>query len=146
MSLKVEHKISIQAAPERVWKAWVEDMNQWWIQPYYNDEVRATGHHIEPRLGGRYTEDWGDEGRGFLIGTILEWDPPSLLAHTWTERDWGGANTLVRLELKAEGRSGTLLTFMHDGFEHVPDGEHQRGEHEHGWGDLINHFKSTLEK
>jgi uncharacterized protein YndB with AHSA1/START domain len=146
MSHKVEHNITLAATPERVWRALVEEMNQWWTKPYYNNEEHMTGQHMEQGLGGRYIEDWGDKGEGFLIGTIVEWLPPFLLAHTWTERDWGGVNTLVRLELAPDQHGGTTLKFTHDGFEHVPDSAHQRDEHQHGWGDLIGKLKTYLEK
>ena len=56
MSDRVESSITIAAAPERVWKAWVEDMNQWWTKPYYNDHARVTGLQMEPGLGGRYIQ------------------------------------------------------------------------------------------
>ncbi len=145
MSSKVEHTLNIKAAPERVWKAWVEEMNQWWTKPYYNDPGRVRGQHLEPRLGGGYIEDWGDQGEGFLIGTIREWLPPTLLTHTWTERGWAGAETLVRLELATDPRGGTILKFTHEGFERVTNGEQERGEHQRGWGDLLAKLKTFLE-
>ncbi len=146
MSSKVEHQVTIHATPTRVWKAWVEEMNQWWTKPYYNDEERVTGQHMEPRLGGGYIEDWGDKGEGFLIGTVKEWLPPALLAHTWTERDWAGADTFVRLELAPDPGGGTRLKFTHEGFERVPDGAHRCSEHEYGWSDLIAKLKAYLER
>ncbi len=146
MSSKVEHQLTINAAPKRVWKAWVEEMNQWWTKPYYNDEARVTGQHFEPRVGGCYIEDWGEEGEGFLIGTVKEWLPPTLLAHTWTERDWAGADTFVRLELAPDPGGGTRLKFTHEGFERLPNSARRRSEHEHGWSDLIGKLKAFLER
>ena len=33
--MKVERSIVIAAQPERVWQAWVSEMNHWWTKPYY---------------------------------------------------------------------------------------------------------------
>lgn len=88
MTRKVERLITIAAPPERVWKAWVEEMNAWWTKPYYNDHDRVTGLLLEPRLGGRYIEEWGENGEGFLIGQVTEWLPPARLAYTWSRSSW----------------------------------------------------------
>jgi uncharacterized protein YndB with AHSA1/START domain len=145
MSKKVERTITIAASPERVWQAWVEEMNNWWTRPYYNDHERVTGLYLEPRLGGRYIEKWGDDGAGFLIGHVVEWLPPFRLAYTWSERNWGGITTLVQIELRPEG-AGTRLSIVHDGFERLPDSEQQHAGYDYGQGDLLGKFKAYIEK
>jgi len=137
MTARVETSISVAAPPERVWRAWVEEMNQWWTKPYYNDHERVTGLDLEPRLAGRYIEKWGEDGAGFLIGTVVEWLPPARLAHTWTERSWGGVVTLVRIELRPDGDGATAIRLQHEGFERLPDGEEQRKNYQRGWADLL---------
>ena len=67
MNQHAESAIAISAAPERVWQAWVEEINMWWTKPYYNDHSLVTGLHMEPGLGGRLIEKWGETGSGFLI-------------------------------------------------------------------------------
>jgi uncharacterized protein YndB with AHSA1/START domain len=143
--MKVEHSVIIAASPERVWNAWINDMSLWWVKPYYNDAERATGHLLEPKLGGRYIEKWGEDGAGFLIGTVVEWLPPLRLAHTWLETGHGGLQTLVRLELAQDGAC-TRLTFTHSGFEQLPEGAKEREQYQGGWEDLIGRFKTYAEK
>ena len=145
MTLKVEHTITIAAPPERVWQAWVKEINQWWVKPYYSDAELATGLLMEPKLGGHLIEQWGTDGEGFLVGVVIEWLPPRRLAYTWTERGAAGFSTLVEVELAAEGK-GTRLTFTHSGFEQYADSQHQRDEHQGGWEDLIDHLKTHVEK
>ena len=82
MNRKVERTIIIAATPERVFQAWVEEMNQWWTKPYYNDHERIHGLVMEPKLGVRYIEKWDENGGGFLIGIVVEWLPPLRLAYT----------------------------------------------------------------
>jgi hypothetical protein len=43
MNRKVERTITIAAKPERVFQAWVEEINQRWTKPYYNDHDRIFG-------------------------------------------------------------------------------------------------------
>jgi len=146
MVKKVDRTITIAAPPERVWKAWVEEMNAWWTKPYYNDHDRVIGLTLEPRLGGRYIEKWGENGEGFLIGHITEWLPPARLAYTWSERGWGGVATLARLEFQPDGNGGTRLAFTHEGFERLPDGDGQRDGYEYGWNELSGRLKNYVEK
>ena len=146
MSQHAESAIAISAAPERVWQAWVEEINQWWTKPYYNDHSLVTGLHMEPGLGGRLIEKWGETGSGFLIGTIVEWLPPLRMAYTWTERGWGGAQTFVRVEFTEDGRGGTLMRLEHHGFERLPEGAQQRQGYQQGWGDLLTKARNFLEK
>lgn len=143
--MNVERTILISARPERVWQAWIEEINQWWTEPYYNDKERVTGLEFEPRLGGRFMEKWGEDGSGFLIGHVVEWLPPQRLAYTWSERTWGGVVTHVSLDLQAEGQN-TRLTLVHAGFERLPEGEKQRAGYDRGQAELISRLKAYLER
>lgn len=146
MTHKVERTITIAAPPERVWQAWVHEMNAWWTKPYYNDHSRVMGLRMEPGLGGRYIEEWGANGEGFLIGTITEWLPPLRLAYTWSERGWGGVQTLVQIELQPDGNGGTQLHYTQSGFERLPDGARQRDGYEYGCTELTDRLKVYVEK
>ena len=146
MTKRVERTITINAKPERVFKAWVEDMNQWWTRPYYNDHDRIHGLYMEPKLGGRYIEKWDEDGSGFLIGTVIEWLPPLRLAYTWTEREWGGVNTLVRIEFAHDEQGCTRMTYVQEGFERLPESDTQRDGYEGGCKELLGRLKAYVEK
>jgi uncharacterized protein YndB with AHSA1/START domain len=145
MNKRVERTITIAAKPERVFQAWVEEMNQWWTKPYYNDHERVIGLHMEPKLGGRYIEQWDENGGGFLIGTIVEWLPPLRLAYTWSERDWAGVSTLVRVEFMKDG-DGTRMTYTQEGFERLPEGAQIRAGYDRGSEELTSRLKAYIEK
>jgi len=146
MNLKVERTIAIAALPERVWNAWVYEMNGWWTKPYYNDHDHVTGLIMEPQLGGRYIEKWGEDGAGFLIGHITEWLPPKRLAYTWSERTWEGVATLIRIELEPEGNDVTRFTFTQEGFERLPEGAATRDGYQGGCNQLLERLKNYIEK
>ena len=146
MTKKVERTLTIAAPPERAWKAWVNEMNAWWTEPYYNDHVRRTGLCMEPKLGGRYIEQWGADGAGFLIGVITEWLPPERLAYTWSQADWGGVFTLVRIQLLPDGQGSTRIIYVQEGFERLPDGDHVRDGYDYGCNELTNRLKNYVER
>lgn len=146
MTKKVERTITINAPPERVFKAWVEEMNEWWTKPYYNDHDRIYGLYMEPKLGGRYIEKWDEDGGGFLIGTVVEWLPPMRLAYTWTERGWGGVNTLIRIEFAPDEQGCTRMTYVQEGFERLPESDLQQDGYDGGCKELIGRLKEYVEK
>lgn len=143
--MKVEHTTLIAADPERVWQAWIYEINRWWTAPYYNDASRVSGLEFEPHLGGHFIEKWGEGGSGFLIGHIVEWLPPQRLAYTWSERTWGGIVTLVSLEFQPEDQN-TRLSIVHSGFERLPEGEKLRLGYADGHGKLMSGLKNYLER
>jgi uncharacterized protein YndB with AHSA1/START domain len=145
VELNVEKSLDLAAPPSRVWQAWTQDINRWWVRPYYNDAARVTGLRFEPFAGGRFVEEWGPDGRGFLIGHILEWLPPERLAYTWTETRWKGIATLVILDFQALTSGGTRLKVIHTGFERLPEAEKMRQGYAGGLGELLARLQGWLE-
>jgi uncharacterized protein YndB with AHSA1/START domain len=143
--LKVEKSIVVAAKPDRVWRAWTGEIAKWWTKPYFIDAERATGLTLEPQVGGRFMETWGDGGAGYLLGQVVEWLPPHRLAFTWSESDWAGASTVVKVKFEPDGQ-GTRVTLTHEGFERVPDGEGQRSGYTAGWGDLLDKLKAYTDE
>jgi uncharacterized protein YndB with AHSA1/START domain len=143
---KVERTITVAVPREKVWHAWVYEMNGWWTKPYYNDHDHVTGLYMEPQLGGRYIEKWGEDGSGFLIGHITEWLPPMRLSYTWSERTWGGVATLIRIEFEEQEKGVTLMTYIQEGFERLPDPEMMRGGYQKGCEQLLGRLKNFIEK
>lgn len=66
------------------------------------------------------------------FGRFLRLDRPKLIEHTWASEGTSGAETLVRITLKAKGE-GTLFSLRHTG---LPDLDSARG-HEEGWGMIV---------
>ncbi len=114
--------IQIAAPPAKVFRAYVEKINQWW--PWQGKEFRfsfapegvePSEIHFEPKLGGRYYERFAD-GSEFDIGRVTRYEPPHKFAFTWTGRDWPEGESLFELTFE-EAKHGTLLTLIHSGFE-----------------------------
>jgi uncharacterized protein YndB with AHSA1/START domain len=100
---QVELEIPVEAPRERVWKAFVEEIGQWWLKDFYAGP-NAQAFVLEPRLGGRMYEDWGD-GAGLLWYTVIGIDPPRSLdlAGHLTPAFGGPAKTYLRIAFEEDG-------------------------------------------
>ncbi len=107
------HEITVEteidAPPSEVWRALVQDTAAWWHEDYFiGGGPRKM--IIEPRLGGRLYEDWGD-GQGAVWATVtgVETEKWLLLSGELTKDFGGPARVLTQFRLAPEG-SGTRLT------------------------------------
>lgn len=67
--------------PRRVFEALTRDITAWWGPPHIVDEERGRDIVLEPRLGGRLYEDWGDSA-GALWATVTRVRPDEYLELT----------------------------------------------------------------
>jgi uncharacterized protein YndB with AHSA1/START domain len=131
-------QIYIRAAPEQVWEAITE--TEFRRQYFYGSTIESTFEPGSPlRSHGPEGELWGDD-------TVLECDPPRLLAHTWrslwdpSAADEPASRVTWRLEEQDAGI--TKLTVVHDQLESSP--ATARGV-SGGWAFIISGLKSVLE-
>lgn len=99
----VEHEVSVAATPERVWRALVEEIGQWWRAGFYA-LPDARGMRIEPRIGGAMYEH-ADDGSAVVWGTVIGLQPGRLIdfAGNLTAAFGGPAHVLLRFEVAAGG-------------------------------------------
>lgn len=76
-TVRLESELRFAASAERVFTALTDESLRWFPHTYGGDRVRAVV--VEPMVGGRNYEDWGD-GRGHLYGQVTEYDRPHRLA------------------------------------------------------------------
>jgi len=93
------------------------EIDQWWRRgPAYRVGGKQPGTlHLEPKLGGRLFEVYG-EAKLHEIGAITIWDPPAHFAFTWRGINFAPAEvTTVEVWFVASGE-GTRVTLEHRGF------------------------------
>ena len=139
---QVELEITIHAAPERVWKALLEQTTLWWPKDFYTSK-KTKGFHIEPKLGGKMYEDWGD-GAGVIWYEVFAIDPlHSLDLRGCLAVPYGPAFSLLHLELKASGDE-TLLLLSDSTIGSAKDGKKAKVD---GWKQLFEFgLKPYVEK
>ncbi len=107
-------EIPINASPERIWKAIVEQTDQWWL-PHFRMAPGSRRVALEPRVGGRWYEASGKAGNGddagILWGNVIALDPPnSITLRGEVAPPWGACMFLIVLEV-VPAASGKGCTF-----------------------------------
>lgn len=142
------YSLHIHAVPEKVFRAYVERINDWW--PWkgkdftYSFAPKSTAGkeiHFEPRLGGRYYERFAD-GTQYDIGKITVYEPPHKLAFTWRGPDWPG-ESLIEIEFAADGEH-TTLTLTHSGFDIFKDQPEVAASYQQGSQEIMGIFTQWL--
>jgi uncharacterized protein YndB with AHSA1/START domain len=72
--LKIENEVHIAATPEQVFDAITVHFGDWWPHRF-REGARLV---LEPRVGGRCYEDWGN-GTGALYAEVTHLDAPARL-------------------------------------------------------------------
>lgn len=92
--IQTEPELSIAASPDAVWKALIEDINQWWLPDFHVAGPDSTVI-LEPHVGGRFYEENAD-GSGVFGMSVVTIQPPERLIMTGTiAPPWGGPATSV---------------------------------------------------
>ncbi|HVB73868.1 MAG TPA: helix-turn-helix domain-containing protein [Ktedonobacteraceae bacterium] len=140
--LRIEQEITIEASPSRVFKALTNDVSAWWGAPYLiSNEARSLV--LEPKIGGRFYEDWGN-GAGSLWGLVTSIKQDAWIEVRGSMAMSGIVSSVVRFELEAQG-DATLVKLSHRAMGEVNE-ELQVG-YDGGWHDLIAlRLKALLEQ
>ena len=116
------------------------------------DEITKTGRIqralyntvLETELvpGSRLRYYSPDRKRVFIVGEVVEVDPPRKLSHTYLFTMWKtGGPTLVTWELKEEA-GGCRVTVTHSGFTAAHEAAEKTGA---GWREILGLLKQELE-
>jgi len=130
--VRAELEVDIRAPRARVFEAITKGVQSWWGLPYMRDGG-AAAIVMEPRLGGRPYEDWGD-GQGSVWATVT-----SLRRDEWIELTgnvglFGAVHGVVQIRL-ADHAGGTRVSLSHRMAGEVDERTH--AGYTEGWADLI---------
>ena len=134
-TLEVEQEVVVAAPRDKVFEA-VCRMGEWW--PHTFREGAAV--HLEPRVGGRFWEDWGD-GDGALYATVTRIHRPELLTCTGP-MGMGTPVTGVWSLALSEADAGTLVRLSHHAVGPIDD--ETASAYEHGWADVVDALRGHL--
>jgi uncharacterized protein YndB with AHSA1/START domain len=135
-SLRIVRRLP--ARPEKVFDAWIDaESLRVWMCP---GEMRVVAVDVDARVGGEFRIVMrGAQGDVEHTGQYREIRRPERLVFTWTSRITGGCETLVTIELRAQGKD-TELILTH---EQVPDDEARR-LHQGGWTSIVEKLAGHL--
>lgn len=128
--------IHIGVPPERVWE---EITRTGRVQrALYNTVLEC-----ELTPGSRLRFYSPDRKRVFIVGEVVEVDPPRRFSHTYRFTTWkGGGPTLVTWELEEES-GGTRVTVTHTGW--TPEHGKAPEKSAAGWKEILGLLKQELE-
>lgn len=113
--------LRVAAPPERTFAAFTGEIGEWWRpNPLFRfTDRRSTRLAFEPDPPERLVEI-GADGERFVIGPVLEWDPPRRLAFGWRQAGFAdGQSTEVSVRFDPVD-TGTRVTVEHFGWDTVP--------------------------
>lgn len=130
----LEQEIRIAAPRTKVFDALLRDINSWW--GYRFAEGGKSTIRVEPTLGGKFYEDFGN-GEGVLWGNVIYFKAPEILRLTGPLGMDTAVNSTYTYEL-AEAAGQTTLKLLHQasGFIDPKWGE----SHNEGWNELLGRF------
>jgi len=131
-TMHIEQEIVIEAPPAKVFAAMTRDVAAWWGAPYLVKDT-ATDIVLEPRLGGRFYEVWGDN-EGAMWATVTAFQRDARLDLTGPIGMGGAVAGVVSFVLEPRGK-GTLLKLSHRAAGELSDEAETR--YTKGWADLL---------
>jgi uncharacterized protein YndB with AHSA1/START domain len=124
------------AAPERVFDAWLQKSWGEWAGP---PGVKGEVIQMEPRVGGGYKIVMHSERGDITVhGTYKEITPPSRLVMSW-KWEHEGQDTLITLAFRPKGK-GTELHMRHESFASME----RRDSHNMGWNGTFDKLEKFL--
>jgi len=109
-AFRVEQEVTIQGSPARVFDALTKEVSAWWGMPHmYSEEARDI--ILEPNVGGRLFEDWGN-GEGVLYATVTIARRPEWLRLTGPIGIRGAVAGVVDIMLEPKGQA-TVVRLSH---------------------------------
>jgi DNA-binding transcriptional ArsR family regulator/uncharacterized protein YndB with AHSA1/START domain len=134
-TLDVEQEVVVDAPPERVFDA-LYRMGDWWPHRFR----KGATVHMEPQVGGRFWEDWGD-GNGALYGIVTELLRPERLECSGPMGMGGPVTSVFALALEARD-GGTLMRLSHHAVGPIDD--ETRASYQTGWTAVFDALRTHL--
>ena len=101
-TVRLAYELRIAASAQRTFEVMTQQSLDWNPHTYGGDRVR--GVVLEPMVGGRHYEDWGNDA-GHLYGQVTAYDPP----RRWATRGRLGQGVTLDSEYELTEEPGAVL-------------------------------------
>lgn len=141
----IVESVEIAAPRERVFRAYVEEIDAWWPRrgTYRYSFAPATTEpasiRFESGAGGRFVETFAD-GSEYEIGRIERWEPPHRLGYTWKAPGWQQASTVEVTFTELAGDRTRVEVVHADLIAAIEDG------YAAGWREILAAFTAAVEQ
>lgn len=132
----------VNLAPAAAFELFTEGIGKWWpLDTHSVGRERSLSVECEPLVGGQIIETLGD-GERTVWGTILAWDPPTVVRFTWHPGTPESEATEVEVRFHGEA-DGTLVELVHTGWERRLDAAVARANYDGGWDLVFGRYAVT---
>jgi uncharacterized protein YndB with AHSA1/START domain len=133
----IELDTLVPCAPGAAFEYFTHDIGRWWpLARYSCSQARAAGVSFEERLGGKLIET-DVEGRQYVWGTVLAWEPGYKLTFSWHPGKPPDNALTVAIAFEAAGAS-TRVRLVHSGWERLgADAAVTRASYVSGWPTVL---------
>jgi len=107
IAVEIEAQISIDASVETVWSALTEGVGRWWDHSFTEKPYAIV---LEPRIGGRFYEQFDESGAGALYATVTYVEPPRILRTSGSMGMPGARQYVKTYQLEADGERTVVRT------------------------------------
>lgn len=149
----------VRVPPQDAFDVFTLELDAWWRSgPAYRVGGRHQGAmHLEPKLGGRVFQEYGERGSSVHeIGAITVWEPPARFAFSWRGINFkhSDPSTTVEVRFEASGE-GTRVFLEHRGFaslradhpvRHGQEVAEFIGQTGRWWGSLVTSLREHAER
>jgi uncharacterized protein YndB with AHSA1/START domain len=135
----VVKSLVVARSADDAFRLYTQEIAKWWpMQTHSLGGEKVAAVVIEGRVGGRIFERWGD-GTERVWGTILDWEAPHRLVHTWHVSTDPDHSSEVELRFVALGANRTRVTLEHRQWERMSGAKAAdiRKNYEQGWEGII---------
>jgi uncharacterized protein YndB with AHSA1/START domain len=139
--MTIHKSIRVERPPATAFKAFCEEIGQWWPKGPSFDGKDLADMCIEGRIGGRFYERYSD-GTEYDIGQVTAYQPPGRVAFTWRAPSWEVA-TQVEVRFIADG-AGTRVELEHSGWDQAEKLRDTRKGYDGGWDVMLGHYQSHV--
>lgn len=139
----IRKSVTVNRSVEDAFRLYTEQVAMWWPFSTHSVEEEDVDTVIfEGREGGRFYECTKD-GHEHLWGTVLVWDPPSRVVHSW--HPGRGEDTAQEVELRfAPDGAGTRVELIHTGWERLGDRMAEAmASYQTGWDTVLGRYMET---
>jgi uncharacterized protein YndB with AHSA1/START domain len=138
--------VTVELPVEAAFRLYTEGIARWWpLQKFSVGEEDSDAVVLEPRKGGRLYERT-KSGEEHAWGTVLGWDPPRRLVHTWHPGREPESAQQVEITFEQEG-AGTRVELVHTGWEKLGDRAPEAfTNYEGGWDIVLGRYSQTADE
>lgn len=139
----VVKSIIVARSVDDAFRLYTQDMGKWWPKQTHSlGEGKVEDIVVEGRVGGRIFERWQD-GTEQTWGTVLAWEAPRRVVHTWHVSTDPAHPSEVELRFVAVGTNRTRVTLEHRHWERMAGAKarEMRDGYNQGWdGVFVQQF------